>query len=95
MAATTIEEEILEFVRRLPPEQQRRVRDFAQALAMTERPKQPLSGKEFVALMQELAEDWDPDARESLARALEEAHAEEKARYRPGRRMKQGVKRFD
>ncbi len=84
MAASTIEDEILQFVRRLPPKQQRRVRDFAEALVITAQPGQPLSGREFVELMHELAQDADPEALTALARAVEEAEAEEKARYRAG-----------
>jgi hypothetical protein len=85
MTKTGIEEEILEFVRKLPPESQRRVRDFAQALVMSlfpgaEQAKKPLSGKEFAELIQ----GWDPEAAEELARAVEEEHEREKARYRAG-----------
>lgn len=36
MSVTTTEQEVLHFVRKLPPNLQRRVRDFAEALVMTQ-----------------------------------------------------------
>jgi hypothetical protein len=79
MTATSIEEEILGFVRKLPLESQRRVRDFAQALVMTERPR----GGSPQALLEWL-HSWDPEDAADVAQAMREEREREKARYHAG-----------
>lgn len=79
MPVSAIEQDIIRYVKQLPPRLQQRVRDFAEALVRTQ-PKKALTKEEIL----QVARSFDPADLEEMAAAIREDHEQQRGRTRAG-----------